>query len=606
MYILGINSAYHEPAACLLRDGEIVAAVEEERFNRFRHGKPANLANPQELPIASIRYCLDVAGIQARDIDRIGYSFVPEDRFSHNVGLSEETMPGIAGSLEAETRFRDLLLSVPATLSRMLEEDVSDRFDWIPHHSCHAASAFWASPFEEAAVLSIDGIGEATTTWFGQASGNRIDAVKQLVYPNSLGLLWTKMSRFLGFGEYGQWKVMGLAAYGNPKTKYAALRSFVNFDHDGNFEIDPAVLQLRVNSFTEFAKLFGPAREPEDEIEDSHRDTAAALQQLTTECLLSFASYLHRTTGMRKLCYAGGVALNCVANQALIEKGPFEEVFIQPAANDAGTALGACYYLWNQELGKARGPAMEHVYLGPEFSKQDVHDALNEVQAVSSKPLDSIELASEAAQLIAAGEIVAWFDGRMELGPRALGNRSILADPRRADMVHELNDKVKHREFFRPFAASVLAEKVDEWFDLSARGRSPADEYMLCTRRVHADKLGMIPAVTHVDGTCRIQIVDSKTNPNYHRLLTEFEKVTGIPMLLNTSFNDREPIICSPADAVNTCLRAGIRHLAMGGQLATSGASKTTQKTGGPLINHDPQEDDEFMRLHVMTPFLSR
>ena len=450
MYILGINSAYHEPSACLIKAGQIVAAVEEERFTRIRHGKPANLKNPHEIPENSIRYCLDVAGIQLRDVDHIGYSFLPEKRRAHNVGLGEEVTSGCAGSPEGEQLFFDLLQSVPEVLSSRFNEDIRDRFIWLEHHVCHAASTFYLSPIEQAAILSLDGIGEATSTWFGRGDSNRITALRELIYPHSLGLLWTKMSHFLGFGEYGQWKVMGLAGYGNAERYYSALRECTDFDGKGNFSIDPHVLQLRVNRFDRLEKLFGPNRSPGSPVEGRHADVAAALQKLTTEVVLSFAAYLHRATGLKHLCLAGGVALNCVANRALVEDGPFDRVFIQPAANDGGTALGACYYIWNQLLDKPRGQGLEHVFLGPEFSQADSLAALAGKEYANLTEPSNGDIPTRVAQLLAQGEIVAWHQGRMEFGPRALGNRSILADPRRSDIVYTLNDKVKHREYFRP------------------------------------------------------------------------------------------------------------------------------------------------------------
>lgn len=603
-YILGINSAYHEPSACLIKDGHVVAAAEEERFTRVRHGKPADLQNPHELPEQSIRYCLAAAGITAEELDHIGFSFVPEKRLNHNIGLDEETAPGTAGSPEAEKQFQELLLTVPAVLSRMLGTDVTGRFRWIEHHICHAASAFFVSPFDEAAVMSIDGIGEATTAWFGMGRGNRLEVLKETLYPNSLGLLWTKMSRFLGFGEYGQWKVMGLAGYGDADRYYPALRSFVTFDAEGNLTVDPRVLQLRVDRFDAFEALFGPRRNPADEVDDRHQDLAAALQRLTTEALLAFASFLKRATGARNLCLAGGVALNCVANRALIEEGPFEGVFIQPAANDAGTALGACFVIWNQILGKPRGPALEHVFLGPKFGRSAVEKALGRAEGCMARWIGGSRAAEEAARLIADGEIVAWFQDRMEFGPRALGNRSLLADPRRADIVHTINDRVKHREYFRPFAGSVLSEKATEWFDIPAP--SAADDYMLCARRVRSEKVGSIPAVTHVDGTCRLQRVDRAANPAFHQLLCEFEKLTGVPVVLNTSFNDREPIICTPEDALATCLKAGIRHLFIGGLLVDLAAEDAREEGFGAVIARAIRHLGEVLEIPVLQPFMSR
>jgi carbamoyltransferase len=570
MYILGVNSAYHEPSACLIKEGQIVAAVEEERFTRIRHGKPANLKNPHEIPENSIRYCLDAAGIQMRDVDHIGYSFLPEKRRAYNLGLGEEVTGGCAGSPEREQRFFDLLQSVPEVLGSRFNDNLRDRFLWLEHHLCHASSTFYLSPCEQAAILSIDGIGEAACTWFGRGDGNRMVALREVTFPNSVGLLWAKMSRFLGFGEYGQWKVMGLAGYGHAERYYAALREVVDFDEQGSFSIDPQVFQLRVNRFDGLEKLFGPDRSPGAPVEGRHQDVAAALQKLTTEVFLSFASYLHGETRLNHLCLAGGVALNCVANRALVEDGPFDGVFIQPAANDGGTALGACYYIWNQLLDQPRGPGLAHVFLGPEFSQADGLAALAGRDYSTIPEQNPGGISAMVARLLAQGEIVAWCQGRMEFGPRALGNRSILADPRRSDIIYTLNGKVKHREYFRPLAGSVLTERADEWFVLDRL--TPSDAFMVTARLVREDKRGIIPAVTHVDNTCRIQRVDRETNPRFHELLTEFEELTGVPIVLNTSFNDREPIICTPQNAVATCLKSGIRYLVLGNELIDFGA----------------------------------
>lgn len=561
-WILGINSAYHESSACLIKNGEIIAAAEEERFNRIRHGKRADLLNPHWLPEESIRFCLDYAGIKPGDLDYIGYSFVPEKRLAFNIGVDKETMPDCAGSREGEERFYELLKTVPDRLSELLGEDISYKFQWLEHHLCHASSAYFVSPFKEAAILSVDGIGEATSTWLGVGKGNKIEAIKEITYPNSLGFVWTKLSRFLGFGEKGQWKVMGLAAFGNPDRYYGKFRKFVNYDSDGNFTVDNDYLQYRLDSYAGLEQLFGKHRVQEEYIEQRHQDIAAALQKLTNEAMRSFCDFLYKKTNLPNLCQAGGVALNCITNRFILEHGPFESVFVQPAANDAGTALGACYYIWNNLLGKPKETAMSHVYLGPEFSDSKVVSELEE-RDISAQKIDNIE--QKVAALIAGGEIVAWFQGRMEFGPRALGNRSILADPRRPDMVHYINEKIKHREYFRPFAASVLAEKAEQWFEFSKH--SVSDCFMLYARKKHKDKLGKIPAVTHIDRSCRIQCVDREANAKFYRLIVEFEKITGVPLVLNTSFNDTEPIICSPEDAIKTCINADIRFLAIGDYL---------------------------------------
>ncbi len=583
VWILGINSAYHEPSACLVKNGEIVAAAEEERFSRIRHGKRADLLNPHWLPEESIKFCLDFAGIKPGDLDYIGYSFLPEKRLAFNIGSDKQTMPGCAGSREGEEHFYELLKTVPDRLSELLGEDISYKFQWLEHHLCHASSAYFVSPFEEAAILSVDGIGEATSTWLGVGKGNKIEAIKEITYPNSLGFVWTKLSRFLGFGEKGQWKVMGLAAFGNPDRYYDKFRKFVNYDSDGNFTVDNDYLQYRINSYAGLEQLFGKHRMSDEYIEDRHHDIAAALQKVTNEAMLAFANFLHKETNLPNLCQAGGVALNCVTNQVILEQGPFENVFVQPAANDAGTALGACYYIWNNLLGKPRKAAMSHVYLGPEFLDVSVISELQE-KDIPAERIDNIE--QKVAAIIASGEVVAWFQGRMEFGPRALGNRSILADPRRPDMVHQINEKIKHREYFRPFAASVLNDKADQWFEFSKH--SISDFFMLYARKKHRNKLGKIPAVTHIDRSCRIQCVDREKNPRFYRLIEEFEKITGVPLVLNTSFNDREPIICSPKDAIKTCISAGIRFLAIGDYLVDF------QNVGAPYIDMQPSTNSSI------------
>jgi len=558
MNILGINSAYHEPSACIIQDGKIIAAVEEERFNRVRHGKNANLLNPHQLPEKSIEYCLKEAGIEATEIDYIGYSFVPEIRFEKNVGVDKEFVEGSAGSQTGEETFYFLNKAVPEKLSRLFGYDVTPKFKWITHHLCHASSAFFVSPFKDAAILSVDGIGEYASIWMGKGLGNRIEKIRAIYYPNSLGFLWTKMSRFLGFGEYGQWKVMGLAAYGNPDTFYESFFNFISFDEKGGFTIDGEVLQHRVDKFNKFEELFGQQRKVNDEILERHKDIAAALQKITNEAMLCLCKYLHKETGSKCLAIAGGVGLNCVTNNYLAEGSPFEEIYIQPAANDAGTAIGACYYIWNHVLENKERFLQESVYLGPEYSENKIHSILS-LQKADFKKHENIE--KTVAELLANGEVVAWFQGKMEFGPRALGNRSILADPRRVDIAHYLNEKIKHREFFRPFAASVIEEKTKEWFDY--KKPSFSDKFMLLSRKVKDEKLGQIPAVTHYDNSCRIQTVSEDDNPRYHQLLTEFEKITDVPLLLNTSFNDSEPIICSPEDALNTCIKSEVRWLAI-------------------------------------------
>jgi carbamoyltransferase len=597
----------------LVHNGKLVAAVEEERFNRVRHGKPADLKNPHWLPEQSIRYCLAEAGLESEAITHIGYSFAPELRIAGNVAVDSETTPEGAGTVEGEERFYRLLRQAPQRLSLLLGQDVRDRFRWIEHHLCHAASAFFVSPFEDAAVLSVDGIGEAATTWLGRGQGNRLHKLAELRYPNSLGLLWTKLSRFLGFGNYGQWKVMALAAYGDPDRFYPAFRTFVEYDGSGSFEVDGRTLQFRIESCAAIERLLGPRRGGEEDPDDRFRDIAAALQRVTNEALLGIASRLKAETDSKNLCLAGGVALNCVANRLLLEEGGFEDLFVQPAANDGGTALGACYYLWNQVLGGERVQTMEHAYLGPSFAR-DAACLLSQVnpEVVS----EGSDLPAQAARLIAQGSTVALFQGRMEFGPRALGNRSILADPRRADMVQLLNDKVKRREWFRPFAASVLAERAREWFAIERR--TFADRFMVLAYPVRPEKQGLIPAVTHVDGTTRLQTVERENNPVFYRVIEEFARITGVPLVLNTSLNESEPIVCSPADALRTCLKSGVDYLVIEGRIVDVARCHASVaelldvtpplRDSKPLPQPPPNsaDSDPAMEENAMAVFMSR
>jgi carbamoyltransferase len=559
MHILGINSAYHEPSACITRDGAIVAAVEEERFNRVRHGKPSLINNPHHLPVESIRYCLAAASISPAQLDHIGFSFNPPKRLAKNVRIREKVNPGDWGSKEGEQLFHDLLMSNPERLSHLLNEDITGKFKWIDHHLCHAASTFFVSPFDNAAILTTDGIGEFTSTWMGHGHGNRLTRLWERGYPHSVGFLWTKMSRFLGFGEYGQWKVMGLGGYGDPNRFMKPMHKVVHYAPDGNYWVNKRYMQFRLDSHSEFEKLFGPCRGADAPIEDWHADLAATLQSMTNSIVLGLERRLHRLTGAQNLCRAGGVALNCVTNAFLEEHGPFKRTFVMPAPNDGGTSVGACYYIWNHLLGKPRGYVLDSALLGPSCDDKAVELILKKQQAVFNRIEHPEQL---AARLVADGNVVAWYQGRMEFGPRALGDRSILADPRRADMPFVLNTKVKHREHFRPFAASVLEEAAGHWFDIPRPSLS--NRFMLYAYPVKAEKMGLIPAVTHIDGTCRIQCVSLDENPSYYGLIEEFGRLTGIPMVLNTSFNETEPIICSPEEALNTCRRGGIDHLVIG------------------------------------------
>ncbi len=555
--ILGLNSAYHESAVCLLEDGVVRFAAEEERFSRIKHGKPARVDNPDSLPEKSLSAALREAGARLCDVEAVGYSFNPPLRLKNiDAGGGVE---GDWGSMAGERLFQEKLRQVPLLLDKLAGRSLKKGFHWLDHHLCHAASAFFPSPFDEAAILTADGIGEIATTGLFHGQGNRIRKLEELLYPDSLGFLWEKVTLFLGFTEYDAAKVMGLAALGKPAKFRGAFRQFVRLEEDGLFFVAPEIVRFRTPDYGALEALLGPRRQPGAELDPRHGDIAASLQELTEEVLLGLAERLWQRTGSRNLCLAGGVALNCVANAVLQEKSPFHRIYIQPAANDAGTAMGAALLLWRQILGRPKNWFLEHPYLGPAFGESEIHQCLIR-HGLRFEVCPEIEV--RTAQLLARGAIVGWFQGRMELGPRALGNRSLLADPRNPGMKEILNRKIKHREEFRPFAPSVLSEHARDWFRIP--GNSVSSDFMLLAYKVLEGQAKKIPAVTHLDGTARVQTVRAKTNPRFHRLLSEFYGLTGVPILLNTSFNDREPIVCTPADAVKTFLRTGIDCLVLG------------------------------------------
>ncbi len=555
MHILGINCAYHESSACLLRDGVILAAVEEERFTRRKHAKPSSVDNPDQLPVEAIRFCLETAGVDGAAIEHVGFSMLPERRLE-NKNLTDRVVEGSWGSVGGEEEFFRRLGRVPSQLEAM---GIHGQFHWLSHHLCHAASAYYTSSFEQAAVLTVDGIGEIGSTHLAHGRGNRLAELGEVMYPASIGFLWEKLSKFLGFGEYDACKVMGLAAYGTRERFLPRFRQVVEIQN-GSFRLDSDVLCFRVEDYAPLERLFGVARrQPSEPLEAPHKDLAAALQAVTDEVLLHLAETLHEKTGSPNLCIAGGVGLNCVTNNFLLENSPFEKLCVQPAAHDAGTALGAAAFIWHGLLDQPRLPVDEPVYLGPSFSDDEIERALTESGLVYRR-IEDIEV--RVAAELAEGHVVGWFQGRMEFGPRALGNRSLLADPRDPEVRELLNVKVKHREVFRPFAPSVLDEEADAWFDIP--GGTCAAEYMLLACPAREAAVANVPAVVHVDGTSRVQRVRRERNQRYHRLISEFFRLTEVPIVLNTSFNDDEPIVCRPEDAIHTFRKTDIDYLAIG------------------------------------------
>ena len=551
MNILGINAVFHESSAAVMVDGEVVAACEEERFNRIKHAKEARVDNPHVLPEQAIRYCLDHAGVRASEIDGVGYSFDPKLRSAE---FRAEWWP----DPRLEVEFLRCLDEVGAAVDKVLGRKRGRAFRFVPHHLAHAASAYYPSGFDPAAILVIDGIGEAACSTLMRGDGAQIKTIETFSYPHSIGFVWEQASIHLGFSPYDASKVMGLAAYGDPDVFRREFAKVVQVSED-SYAVDPTALGFPSADPRGLEALLGPRREPESEILPRHMHVAAALQAATDAAVAALLRRLERTVGLDRLCVAGGVALNCVTNSLISQVSAYQHIFIPSAPHDGGTAIGAALAVHCADAGKKPPPSGATPYLGPQFNEREVVAA---VKAAGLTPRRSKDAAREAADMIADGNIVGWFQGRMEFGPRALGNRSLLADPRRPDTREILNRRIKHREDFRPFAPSVLAEHADEWFDLGPPTES--HEYMLFAFPTKAGRKDRIPAVLHHDGTARVQLVRRESNRRYHDLISHFFARTGVPLVLNTSFNDSEPIVCTPAHAIATFRSTGIDALFMG------------------------------------------
>ena len=576
MNILGLSCFYHDSAACLVRDGQVIAAAQEERFTRIKHDP--------SFPRHAVDYCLREGGITIADLDAVAFYDKPFLTFERLLETYVASVPrGLASFIKSMPVWLKKKLWTPDLLARELEFDGPILFS--EHHESHAASAFFPSPFERAALITADGVGEWATTSYGIGEGNHVSLLAELHFPHSLGLLYSAFTYFCGFRvNSGEYKLMGLAPYGEPRFAETIRRELIDLKADGSFRLNMDYFTypegLRMTG-RRFAELFGgPPREPEGPLTQREMDLARSVQVVTEDVMLALAGHVHRETGEKNLCLAGGVALNCVANGRLLRESPFENLWIQPAAGDAGGALGAALAAWHEWADQPRTPApsdaMQGTYLGPSFSDDEVASFLQH-EAIPHERLDERALVERTASLLAEGCVVGWFQGRMEFGPRALGNRSILADPRGRDVQRRVNLKIKFRESFRPFAPSVLAERADDCFDLSAespymllvapvRGATYGGEGL--DRRHHTDS--PVPAVTHVDGTARIQTVSEDRNPLYYRLIREFDAQTGCPVLVNTSFNVRgEPIVCTPEDAYRCFRRTHMDVLVLGSFLIT-------------------------------------
>jgi carbamoyltransferase len=548
--ILGINSVYHDTAAALLVDGKLVVAVEEERFNRIPHAKFPSVDNPHQLPERAIRFCLKYAGLTADDIDHVGFSFDPQLRHKR---FRREWWE----NPRMEDVFHLRLGQVRGVTEELFGRRLGPKFHFVSHHLAHAASAYYPSTFDRAAILVIDGIGETATTTLWKGSGAKIEPIETFEYPHSLGFVWEVFCSHLGFPPYDASKLMGLAAYGNPEIYRSALQEMIRVGKD-SYSVDPEAIGLQSAKSSRIESLLGPPRESGKQLLPQHADIAASLQEATNGTILALVRRLKRKVPFERLCFAGGVALNCVTNDLVKKSGEFSDVFIPSAPHDAGTAMGAAYAVHSAKDKKPLERGNATPYLGPSFKRSEI---LAAVESAGLKPRPSKSAPHDAADLIAAGKIVAWFQGRMEFGPRALGNRSLLADPRRAEMRNILNQMVKHREDFRPFAPSVMAEHADEWFEVGPHTKS--HEFMLFACPVRAGFAEKIPAVLHTDGSARIQLVRRESNPRFHALLSRFYEKTGVPLVVNTSFNDSEPIVCEPMDAIITFRKSGIDALFM-------------------------------------------
>jgi len=582
--ILGLNAYHPDSSACIIKDGQLIAAAEEERFCRIKHWAG--------LPKESIRYCLTEAGIGLEDLDYIALNRNPYANFHKKVNFVIFKHPSLAlikDRLKNSLKVR----GIKDTLAREFSiptKDLEAKVYNIEHHRAHLASSFFVSPFNKAAIVSLDGFGDFTSGMVASGVENRIKVIYEINYPHSLGLFYTAFTQFLGFKDFGdEYKVMGLSAFGRPKYT-EALRDILILKPQGRFKLnldyfsfykrkepfawDNAKPILQDNYALKFIEIFGEPRTPGSKIDHIHCDIARSVQEIYEEAFFHILNYAFKISNTPNLCLAGGCALNSLANGKIFNHTPFKEIYIQPASSDAGGSLGAGYYLYHQLLGGKRSFRMTHAYWGPQFSDTEIKKEIDNVrQSLNGCAIEEVkdaeELCSRVAKFIAEGRVVGWFQGRMEWGPRALGNRSILADPRRPKMKDILNARIKKREWFRPFAPSVLVEKTQDYFQ-----ESYPEPFMLKVYPARDDKKSLVPAVINVDGTGRLQTVSKEENPLFWQLINKFEGLTGIPILLNTSFNENEPIICNPREALDCFLRTKMDVLVLGNYIVSNLAAR--------------------------------
>ncbi|MHC9541798.1 MAG: carbamoyltransferase [Vulcanimicrobiota bacterium] len=603
MYILGISAYYHDSAACLVKDGDIVAAAQEERFTRKKQD--------YNFPIEAIRYCLDSASIKADDLDYIAFYDKPFLKFERILETHVAYAPrGLLTFLQSIPAWIKQKLWISELIRKQLKVDKQVLFP--EHHESHAASAFYPSPFERAAFLTVDGVGEWTTTSYGRGEGNKFEILKEIKFPHSLGLFYSAFTYFTGFKvNSGEYKMMGLAPYGEPRYVKTIMDNLLDLKDDGSFRLNMKYFNF-CEGFTmtnkAFDELFGvPARKAESSMTQIYMDLAASAQIVTEEILMRMVRHIHKETQEKYLCMAGGVALNCVANGKILREGPFEDIWIQPAAGDAGGALGAALIVWHRYLDNARQihdrkDSQKGSYLGPVFSDEVIEQFLNE-RNIPFEKLTESQIPTRAAELIEAGKVIGWFEGRMEFGPRALGSRSIIGDARNKEMQTTMNMKIKFRESFRPFAPTVMADKVSEFFEIDRE--SP---YMLLCAQIRKDRTremtkeeeslfgidklkvcrSEVPAITHVDYSARLQTVSRRDNSLYYDMIKAFYDKTGCPVIINTSFNVRgEPIVCRPVEAYLCFMRTNIDYLFLGSCLL--------DKTRQPALKDDKDWRKEFV-----------
>jgi carbamoyltransferase len=576
MNILGINAYHGNASAAIVCEGRLVAAVEEERFNRVKYAAG--------FPAQAIRYCLKEAGLELKDIDHVAVPRNPYARLATKLFYAMR-MPSFA---RERAKVMVKFTGIPEALAKAFDTDparLGAKFHRVEHHQAHLASAFFVSPFERAALLSADGLGDFASTMWGSGSGSRMKIDGAIAFPHSLGLFYSAVTQYLGFLKFGdEYKVMGLAAYGEAE-QLEAFRDIVRANEDGfrlgldyftHHRTAPEMSWAEGDKTPTLGKMFseamerrlGPKRNPEDPLEQRHRNLASSLQLRLEEIYLGMLKQLAQRTGLKAICLAGGVAFNCVANGKIFDQTGFEQIYVHPAAGDAGLAVGAAYYIWHQKLGKPRAFVMDHAYWGPGYTREEIRRAIDAnglgQDGCQIEELGEDTLMQRTAAVIADGKILGWFQGRAEWGPRALGNRSIVADPRRPEMKEVLNQRIKHREIFRPFAPSILAESAGEWFE-----KSYPSPFMTLAYSVRPEKREKIPAPTHVDGTGRLQTVTHDANPRYWKLIKAFEQLTGVPVVLNTSFNDNEPIVCRPEEALDCFQRTQMDALVLGDFLIT-------------------------------------